>query len=109
MVARKARRQGKRSKEDTVRRHARERGRERYGVEMGSNLEAFIVRQITSGRSRPVERQSLRVSVHDVTLEDGQVVRVVYDKERRQIVTFLPMPPRDHAAEDTSPEQRSRP
>lgn len=109
MVSRKAHRRGARSKEDTVRRHARERGRERYGVEMGADLERFIIGRITSGRSTPVERQSLRVSVHDVTLDDGQHVRVVYDKERRQIVTFLPMPERDHAAEATSPEQRSRP
>lgn len=106
MVSRKAHRRGARSKEDTVRRHARERGRERYGIEMGEHMERLIIGRITSGCSIPVERQSLRVSVHDVTLEDGQHVRVVYDKERRQIVTFLPMPTRDHAAEVLSPDQR---
>lgn len=92
MVDRKARRQGGRAKEDTVRRHARERGRERYGIEMGPAVEDEIVRKIAGGKSICVERQSLRVSVHDVPLE-GLTVRVVYDKQRRQVVTFLPREP----------------
>lgn len=58
---------------------------------MGEETHRRIVNVIQSSRSRVVERQSLRVSVHDVDL-DGVTVRVVYDRHRKQVVTFLPPP-----------------
>lgn len=69
--------------------HARKRARERHGVELGADSLRKIVDVIQSSRSRLVERQSLRVSVHDVDL-DGATYRVVYDRNRKQVVTFLP-------------------
>lgn len=70
--------------------HARRRARERYGLEFGPTTESEVLRVIQSSRSRLIERQSNRVSVHEVTLGDGLVVRVVYDRKRKQVVTFLP-------------------
>lgn len=68
--------------------HAQQRALERYGIALRqSDLDA-IVRLIIKGESQLVERQSLRVSVHDVSW-DGQTIRVVYDKQRRSIATVL--------------------
>lgn len=70
-------------------RHARVRALQRYGIELGPAGRAEIIRAIQGGRSTVVERQSRRVTVHDVELEGG-VVRVVYDRQRKTLVTFLP-------------------
>lgn len=77
------------NKAEAERRHARRRAMERYGIELGPAGRAELVAAIRSGRSRLVVRQSLRVSVHDVP-RDGGLVRVVYDRQRHEIVTFLP-------------------
>lgn len=71
------------------RRHARVRAMERYGMELGPATRGRIIDAIRTGRSSMVERQTLRVSVHDVTI-DERIVRVVYDRRRKEIVTFLP-------------------
>ncbi|HEX7277887.1 MAG TPA: hypothetical protein VF244_10975 [Acidimicrobiales bacterium] len=77
------------TKRDAERLHARIRARERYGIELGEASRSAIIRSIQTGTSTIVERQTNRVSVHDVDL-DGQVVRVVYDRARKELVTFLP-------------------
>lgn len=77
------------SKRDAQRRHARRRALERYGLELGAGTRARILEAIHTGRSKLVQRQSHRVVVHDVKL-DGRTVRVVYDKSRGELVTFLP-------------------
>lgn len=69
--------------------HARRRARERFGIKLTRNDQIDMVGMIRDGRSRMVERQSLRVSVHEVEW-DGYKLRVVYDKSRRTIVTVLP-------------------
>jgi hypothetical protein len=78
-------------KAEAQRRHARSRAFERYGLEIGADSHSRIVEAIQQGRSRHVETQSLRVVIHDVDL-DGLTVRVVYDRQRKQIATFLPRP-----------------
>ena len=81
-------------KDKALRVHSRRRAYERYGIELGPASRKAIVGAIQGGLSRPVERQSLRVTVHDVEF-DGGVVRVVYDSRRKELVTFLPTPESD--------------
>jgi hypothetical protein len=69
---------------------------ERYDIYLTDALRKEIVGKIQEGKSKPVEKQSGRLSVHDVELDEGKVVRVVYDKKRQQIVTFLYQDPTDY-------------
>ncbi len=71
------------------RRHASRRARERYDLRYNRHDRHDIVQQIQTGRAKFVERQSGRVSVFDIT-HQGVSARVVYDKHRKEIVTFLP-------------------
>lgn len=89
MRGRKRHQGGKTSKTKAQAIHARKRARERLGLELGDDTHRRIVGVIQSSRSRVVERQSHRVTVHDVDL-DGATYRVVYDRHRKQVVTFLP-------------------
>lgn len=59
-------------------------------MEVGPATRARIISAIRDGRSRVVRRQSHRVTIHDVEL-DETVVRVVYDRRRGEVVTFLPV------------------
>lgn len=80
---------GQGCKAEHQRAHASRRAMERYGIHLTDDVWRALVACITTGRSTLVERQSNRVVVHDVAY-DGQRVRVVYDTERGQLVTFLP-------------------
>lgn len=80
------------SKRKAQQRHARRRARERYGIELGRSTRQEIITAIHGGRSTFIRRQSHRVTVHDVLLDDGDHVRVVYDSQRHEVVTFLPRP-----------------
>jgi hypothetical protein len=86
------RRRGPGEKAKAQRLHARRRAVERYGIEMGRATRQEILASIRGSRSTCVERQSHRVSIHDVVLGDGVTVRVVYDRQSKEIVSFLPRP-----------------
>lgn len=75
-------------KEKALRVHSWRRAHERYGLDLTDELREEIISQIRTGKSIAVEKQSERVSVHDVHVA-GQVVRVAYDKSRGQLITFL--------------------
>jgi len=77
------------SKKKAQQRHARKRFAERYGVVFDPRLERDFIQIIQSGDARFVEKQSNRVSLFDITMGE-EVFRVVYDKERKTIVTVLP-------------------
>jgi hypothetical protein len=77
------------------RRHAKRRAAERYGLELNRHDMRTLVEQIQHGDAEFIERQSLRVSVWWVTV-GGKRCRVVYDRLRKTIVTFLPEEPREH-------------
>lgn len=76
-----------RSKTKAQRQHARVRGAQRYGLE-GADI-AAIEAMVRAGRTRIVQRRSIRVSHREVDYND-RVVLFVYDHTRKQIVTFLP-------------------
>ncbi len=95
---------GRQSKAVTARRHATLRAAERYGLVYDRDLRAQLLAAIRHGDSIVVERQSNRVRVHDISF-DGRTVRVVYDRERREIVTFLPGRDLDSAASSRGDRQ----
>lgn len=72
-------------------RHARERARERYGIELGPHTREVILDAIRSGASTVVARTSRRLVVHEVVV-DGDLMRVVYDRRTKELATVLPRP-----------------
>lgn len=86
-------------------RHAQRRAAQRYDLHLTQADLDKIVGDIQHGRAAFVERQSNRVTVWDVVLVErmpdlvsgalsaehhfGTVARVIYDKQRKQIVSFL--------------------
>lgn len=77
------------SKAKAQRKHAKRRARERYGLDLTSHDFQMIINAIRKRKSIPIKRQSCRIS-HHMVLYKRRWLRVVYDKNRRQIVTFLP-------------------
>lgn len=69
--------------------HAQRRADERYGVPLGRQGQRQIVAAIRAGRHRVVKQSSLTRAVCDVP-HDGRIYRVVYDRSRKSIITFLP-------------------
>jgi hypothetical protein len=80
-------------KGEAQRRHARKRARERYGIDLDDELLAAWVAAIQDKNPsitvRPLGRESTRLTHFAVTHDDIEVP-VVYDKQRKQIVTVLP-------------------
>lgn len=87
MRARKTRRRYE-TKAVTQERHARRRFGERLDVDLTDSEYRAVIAAIASGASTFVERQSLRVTVHDVEVR-GKTCRVVYDSQRHVVVTVL--------------------
>jgi hypothetical protein len=98
---RKRSKKGKRSKYVCQIKHAQRRALERYGIHCSYADLISIRDQIQSQRATFVERQSHRVTVWDLTHQQKEV-RVVYDSQRKMIVTFLP----PEAREDFEHERR---
>lgn len=69
--------------------HAKKRAAERYGINLDKTTRRAIKEQISQGKSKFIEKQSNRISVHEVEIK-GQQIKVVYDKNRKNIVTILP-------------------
>lgn len=74
------------AKASNQRNHAKRRAGERFGL--GQDDVQRIGEMIRAGKSRPIVRQSNRVTVHRVRLDDV-VIDAVYDSKRRQVVTLL--------------------
>ena len=91
-----ARRRHGQTKAATQRLHARRRFLEREGLVYSRRVERALIGAIVGGKSVCVERQSHRVSVHDVPHEE-RIYRVVYDRQRKTIVTVLSIAAAEHA------------
>lgn len=72
------------NKKQSQRIHAKRRAKERYGVELNSKDLKSLVTKIQKGDAEFVRKISLTRSVFIV---DGR--KVVYDKLRKNIATFL--------------------
>ncbi len=86
----KKRRQGsKRSKKIAERNHAKRRFLGRYGLVLSKPLRKMIIESIQTGKGTLVEKQSKRVSLWKNVVPGLPDAVVVYDKERKEIVTVL--------------------
>lgn len=89
------RRKSPKRKSESLLIHARTRALERYGQELTDSDLAEIVKKIQARNGVFVESQSHRVRVWNIEYKD-ETWKVVYDKFRKAIVTFLPKdPPND--------------
>lgn len=70
--------------------HARRRFLERFGLRISDNGLREMVLQIQSARAEFVRKESNRVSLWKVRY-CGELFDVVYDKQRKNIVTVLPV------------------
>lgn len=68
--------------------HAAERADSRFGIHYNRHVRREIIKQIQSQKATFIDKQSLRLSRWLVKVEDQDVV-VVYDKNRKEVVTFL--------------------
>jgi len=71
-------------------RHAIRRATERYQFDIDGAGLAEIVRMIQKNQIISSEKQSLRVTIKKLIYKD-RVIRVVYDKIRKTVVSFLPL------------------
>lgn len=69
--------------------HALRAAKKRYGVDIGLLGMCEIREQIQKGQSQCLERQSKRVTIHQVQW-GGMDMVVAYDTIRHTLVTFLP-------------------
>ncbi|MFA5195843.1 MAG: hypothetical protein WC401_08620 [Bacteroidales bacterium] len=72
-----------------IRVHARQRAIQRYGVNISNKKRKEIINMIHSGVGKFVRRRSVRVTEWEIPL-GGEIFRVLYDKIRKDVVTFLP-------------------
>lgn len=77
------------SKKKSQAHHARESFNDRYGIVLTDNLHQQFVKDIQTGKAFFMMRQSHRVSVFRI-IHEGRKIPVVYDGDRKQIVTALP-------------------
>ena len=79
--------------------HFKRRFIERYGIDPNHAQRQQMIAQIQKGQSSLISAQSLRVSIHAVWF-NGQRYPVVYDRQRKSLVTVLPRECLDPAALD---------
>ena len=89
----------KKTKQESQRIHAKRRFLERYGLDFNRHVRREFERLIRCYQTHLIIQQSNRVSIHDV-IYNGDVYRVVYDRNRHTIVTALPQD-----QENYNPEQ----
>lgn len=80
----------KNSKKEAQTKHARQRAMERYEIDFTQNKRETMLKQIERGEGRFLRKQSHRVSIFLMVCDNKEVV-VVYDKERNNIASFLPI------------------
>jgi len=83
----------KKNKAQCQRVHAKKRALERYDLDLNRDALEEIVSRIQNGVGiKMVLKQSLRISHYEMTVQE-KLVRVVYDRSRKTVVTFLPLIP----------------
>lgn len=68
--------------------HAKRRANQRYDLTLSSKDLKEVVKRIQAGNATFIRRDSLRVTVWKILIHDT-IVKVAYDRIRKQIVTFL--------------------
>lgn len=70
--------------------HTKYRARQRYGIRIAAEDNAAIVKAIQGRRAKFITKVSNRVTAFDVEWQ-GTVIRVLYDKNAKVILTVLGM------------------
>ncbi len=68
--------------------HAKKRALERFDLNLTNDDLIHIGAKIKKGESIYIRKMSNRVKLHQVEY-NGQILKVVYDKLRHQVVSFL--------------------
>lgn len=76
------------NKKKAERIHAKRRALERYNLNVTEEVRNVLKSKIVRGDGTFIRRTSRRVSVWEVAV-DAAVYKVVYDKQRKEIITFL--------------------
>ncbi len=82
------------TKTQACRKHFKARALERYGLELNRHDLRDIAKMIQRNSGQFIEKQSNRITVWEVTYKDT-LLRVVYDKNRKVVVTALPFEEQD--------------
>ncbi len=69
--------------------HAKYRAKERYDLTLNKEKYQRLVEKIRGNNVIKSEKQSNRIMIHTLIFED-KIIKVVYDKKRHTVVTFLP-------------------
>lgn len=77
------------SKRTAQRKHAVQRAKDRHNIDLTPEDFTKIKDMIESGLSELLEKQSHRVSIRKITLNNKEYV-IVYDHNRKTVVSFLP-------------------
>ena len=80
----------KRSKKRNQSIHAKRRALERYDLDINRKSRMGIISLIQNNHTIERKKQSNRVTIHTLNY-NGKIIKVVYDKDRKNIVTFLPI------------------
>lgn len=82
------------SKAELQRRHAVRRAWDRFQIDLNEQMRRTLINDIRRGKNRKyvehVDKQSHRVSVWRFIWQ-GRDVAVVYDRQRKELVTFMPL------------------
>lgn len=90
------------NKADCQRIHATKRAKERFDLDLNSKDYDQLVNMIQKGKAKFLRKQSNRVSLFNVNFKE-QDMDIVYDKNRKTVVTFLyPNTPYDPSTEFSS-------
>lgn len=95
------------SKAKNQRIHAKRRAEQRFGLTLSRADLNELVRQIQRGEAEFLARESNRVSRFRVRVR-GASAEVIYDKQRKNIVTFFP-PDTEQGGDCAVSEARSQP
>jgi hypothetical protein len=60
----------------------------RFGIDITENEIKEIVNMIQTGQTTIIEKQSLRVTIHQIVYK-GETVNIPYDKQRKVPITAL--------------------
>ena len=71
-------------------RHAKRRAFERYKLDLNDSDLLSLAKDIQNGRATHIFKQSQRVSIFRMMCKNTDV-QVVYDGQRKTIVTFIPL------------------
>lgn len=77
------------TKKEAQRSHAKRRALERYGLQLNRFDIKTIIKMIQTQNAFFIESQSHRLKKYQITYKSTTAI-VIYDKLRKEIVTFLP-------------------